>query len=259
MKIVILGAGLFGTALGGVLAENGYDLDYYDPKKEREQLNKVLLNTKIIILCTPSEVALRLLPYLPKDKPLVVASKGFLTDQVFAQFADWMVMSGPAFAEDMKEKKDTYLTITDTRIADLFKSNFMYFDLVKDKKAVLMCGALKNVYALLAGKLKLAPGSQKMKVFLEKAAFEMEMLLKENEANPDMVYHPCGLGDLIITCSPRSRNYEFGKNLEKGFFKKANQTVEGITTLKRIRRGEIKVPQEAEYLKQLIEDSKKWD
>ena len=36
MKIAILGAGAFGTALGGILADNGYDIDYYDPKIEKE-------------------------------------------------------------------------------------------------------------------------------------------------------------------------------------------------------------------------------
>ena len=32
MKIAILGAGAFGTALGGILANKGYDVDYYDSK-----------------------------------------------------------------------------------------------------------------------------------------------------------------------------------------------------------------------------------
>ena len=31
MKIAVLGAGAFGTALGGILADNGYDVDFYDP------------------------------------------------------------------------------------------------------------------------------------------------------------------------------------------------------------------------------------
>ena len=30
MKIAVLGAGAFGTALGGVLAEKGSDVAYYD-------------------------------------------------------------------------------------------------------------------------------------------------------------------------------------------------------------------------------------
>ena len=36
MKIAILGAGAFGTALGGILADKGYDIDYYDSRVETE-------------------------------------------------------------------------------------------------------------------------------------------------------------------------------------------------------------------------------
>ena len=42
MKIAILGAGAFGTALGGILANKGLDIDYYDSKFEREKLSDVL-------------------------------------------------------------------------------------------------------------------------------------------------------------------------------------------------------------------------
>ena len=73
MKIAILGAGAFGTALGGVLAANGYDIDYYDSKLERERLGDVLKNALAVVLCVPSAVAPYLLPHLPLDKTLIVA------------------------------------------------------------------------------------------------------------------------------------------------------------------------------------------
>ena len=50
MKIAVLGAGAFGTALGGILADKGYDIDYYDSRLEREKLSDVLADAKYIVL-----------------------------------------------------------------------------------------------------------------------------------------------------------------------------------------------------------------
>ena len=102
MKIAILGAGAFGTALGGVLAEKGCDVDYYDALLERERLTDTVAGTTAIVLCVPSTTAPHILPHLPKNVPLIVATKGFLTEEIFIEFEDWMVLSGPGYAEDIK-------------------------------------------------------------------------------------------------------------------------------------------------------------
>ena len=86
MKIAILGAGAFGTALGGILADKGYDIDYYDSKVEKERLSDVLSGAKTIVLAVPSAAAPFLLPYLPKNIPLIVATKGLLSDSYFKDF-----------------------------------------------------------------------------------------------------------------------------------------------------------------------------
>ncbi|MBR2998668.1 glycerol-3-phosphate dehydrogenase, partial [Candidatus Saccharibacteria bacterium] len=63
MKIAILGAGAFGTALGGVLADNGYDIDYYDVYKEKERLSDAVKEAKFILLSVPSVVTPHMLPH----------------------------------------------------------------------------------------------------------------------------------------------------------------------------------------------------
>ena len=63
-KIVVLGAGEYGTALGGILAGNGFDVDYYDPLKEKEVLKDAVTGAKAMVLVVPSETAVRLLPHL---------------------------------------------------------------------------------------------------------------------------------------------------------------------------------------------------
>ena len=137
MKIAMLGAGVFGTALGGILAGKGYDVDYYDSKLEQERLSDVLLDAKYVVLCIPSMAVPYLLPKLSKEQPLIVATKGILTDVIFREFRDWMVMSGPGFADDIKAQKKTLLTATESRIVDLFNTNSLQFDFTDDRRGVL--------------------------------------------------------------------------------------------------------------------------
>ncbi len=258
MKIAILGAGAFGTALGEVLAGKAYDIDYYDSKLEREKLSEVLEPVKYMVLAVPSKAAPYLLPYLPKNKPLIVATKGFLDDHNFKDFEDYMVLSGPGFAVDIKAGKETHLTATDQRVIDLFTTDFLTFDFTKDAKGVLMCGALKNIYALYAGFLDLKPGTLKHEQYLTEVAEEMKALLSLNGASAPTVDLACGVGDLRLTCDFPSRNYEFGQILKDDSKARPEKTVEGLTALSKVKRGEIKVPETAVILKKLIEVSETW-
>ena len=259
MKIAILGAGAFGTALGGILADKGYDIDYYDSKVEKESLSKVLSDSRYIILAVPSQAAPYLLPHLPTEKPLIIATKGFLDSHNFKDFSDYMVLSGPGFADDIKAGKETHLTATDQRVIDLFTTDYLTFDFTADKNGVLMCGALKNVYAIYAGYLDLKPGTLEHEKFLTEVAEEMQALLKANNGDPKTVNLACGMGDLRLTCDFPSRNYEFGQILKDNSKATPEKTVEGLTALAKIKRGEIVVPEAATRLHELIKISEDWN
>ena len=258
MKIAILGAGAFGTALGGILADNGYDIDYYDPKFEKENLSQVIDGAKYVVLCAPSGSVSYLLPYLPKNIPLVIATKGILSDAVFRDFSDYMIISGPGFAKDIKAAKETWFTITDDRLEKLFKTDYVFFDKTKDSKGVLMCGALKNVYAIQAGLLGLERESSAWQRFIRSVLMEMREVLEFNGASGDTVDLVCGIADLELTCGYPSRNFEFGDILRKNPEFKPEKTVEGFSALKRIRRNEIMIPDEALILKNIIRESETW-
>lgn len=258
MKIAVLGAGAFGTALGGILANKGYDIDYYDTRVEKERLSDVVADAKYIVLCVPSKAAPHVLPYVPKDKPLIVATKGILSDEVFTDFEDYMVLSGPGFADDIKAAKKTKLTATDERIVELFGTDYLTFDTTSDTRGVLMCGALKNVYAIMAGLKGLESGTEEHEKYLTEVAEEMQALLSANEASPETVNLVCGKGDLRITCAYPSRNYEFGRILRENPEAQPEKTVEGVSALKRIKRGEIRVPETATILRELMKVSNKW-
>lgn len=258
MKIAVLGAGAFGTALGGILIDKGYEVDYYDPKLERKELGEVLNGAKTMVLAVPSQFLPGFLPLLVKDKPLIVATKGILTDKIFAEFEDWMVLSGPGFADDIKAKKLTQLTATSPRVIEFFETDYLHFDSTNDKTGVLMCGALKNVYAIMAGILDLKPGTLEHEEFLSNVAKEMAEILKANSADPKTVQLACGVGDLRLTCYFPSRNYEFGQKLRENPNSIPEKTVEGLSALRKIVQGEILIPQNVPILEEIIKRSQEW-
>ena len=253
MKIAILGAGAFGTALGGILADNGYDVDYYDKKIEREKLSDVLNDAKYIILCVPSAAVPYVLPHLPKDIPMVVATKGMLDERAFQGFKDVMALSGPGFAEDIKAGKKTFLTVTDKRVKQMFKARFIVFDWTSDIKGVLMCGSLKNIYAIKAGFDNLKKGTRSWNNYIRAVSTEMKEILRANGANPETVDLACGIGDLKLTCDFPSRNYQYGKKIRLHPKVNPDKTVEGLTALCKVKRGEIIVPDSAAILKRIME------
>ena len=252
MKIGVIGAGAFGTALGDILKNNGHEIIYYDPAITDKFINDLLWDVEMVLLVAPSFAVPSIVPELQTGVPLIVATKGLLSDGLFAGFDDLMAISGPGFAHDIKAKKDTYLTITDERLAKLFQADYLHFDRTKDVKGVLMCGALKNVYAIRAGYLKLQAGTAEWDKYIADVTKEMEVILFANGAMRDTVNHFCGRDDLKLTCNLPSRNYEYWLKLSDNPEYKPEKTVEGLSALKRIVDGEITVPDEAVILKEII-------
>ena len=86
MKIAVFGAGAYGATLGGILSEGGHEVEYYDPKMFQNSLDDVLNGASYMVLAIPSVAVHDFLPILPKDKTLIVATKGILTDSDFKKF-----------------------------------------------------------------------------------------------------------------------------------------------------------------------------
>ncbi|MBQ3352863.1 hypothetical protein IJG89_00740 [Candidatus Saccharibacteria bacterium] len=253
MKITVLGAGAYGSVLADILIHNGHVVNNYDIKLKDTSLGTSLIDAEVILLAVPSKVAPYLLSHLPKNLPLIIATKGFLSVKPFVDFNDYMVISGPGFANDIKAKKETRLTATDQRIIDLFTTDYLTFDYTDDVNGVLMCGALKNVYAILAGWLDLRRNSKEWNKYVNDVSEEMKTILSLNGANPQTVDLACGIGDLKLTCGLPSRNYEFGRRLRSGRAINSGETIEGLVAINRIQRGDIKTSRNLKYLKQIKE------
>lgn len=217
MRITVFGAGVFGTALGTILENNGHEVEYYDPVKHPDRgLTAAIADSEVHVLAAPSSTAPKLLLFLPHDKPLICASKGFLTTASFKPFTNFSVLSGGAFAADLDEKHPSVLTATSPLVEQLFGTDWLTFDETTDVTGVMLCGSLKNVYAIGSGYWGLKYGTTDFDDYINSCLDEMKVILQANGGKPETVGLSCGLRDLVITCaSPTSRNYDFGAKLKK--------------------------------------------
>ena len=109
MKVLVIGAGRFGKALGGVLEENGNTVRYFDPKVFPENsLAGELKGAEVMVFAAPSVAAEEMADKLPKDLPLIFTAKGFWNEGVFREFRDFSVMAGAAYAEDIVDAEPKF-------------------------------------------------------------------------------------------------------------------------------------------------------
>lgn len=245
MNITILGAGAFGMALASVLIENNHEVTFYDPLKYPDTtLENALKNSEANVLAVPSNFAPELLEKLPKEPPLIVASKGFLSLDLFKEFKDCAFLSGASFAKDLIDKKPTVLTATGKLAEALFTTPWLSIDRTRDELGVLLCGTLKNIYAIGSGYRNLEPKSAEFAEYVRLAHIETREILYMNGANRGTSDLSCGLADLIMTCaSTDSRNYTFGRQLREGISGTPGMTAEGYSAAKALPNSGLKVPE----------------
>ena len=112
-----------------------------------------------------------------------------------------------------------------------------------DMYGVELGGALKNVYAILAGLgAALEFGENTIGMLLTRSLAEMSRFAVQMGANPMTFLGLAGVGDLFVTCSsPLSRNYRVGYAVGKGesldeVLQGMDQVAEGINTLGLLKR-----------------------
>ena len=251
-KIGIIGAGAYGEILGSILSDKGLLVSFYDPKLPDSDISRAIDGADYVLLAVPSAVANDVLPLLNHDTPLIVATKGIVSKKIFSGFNDIMLISGPGFAKDIAAKKKTILTATDHRVIDLFSTDYLSFDYTNDIQGVLLCGSLKNVYAIGAGFLNLNYGSPNWRRYISDIYVELKTILIYNSCDPRTADLSCGIGDLKLTCDTPSRNFQFGQDFAKSGSNIPHETVEGLSALKAIHNGGLALPEDAVILKSII-------
>ena len=112
-----------------------------------------------------------------------------------------------------------------------------------DVKGVELGGALKNIYAIMAG-ITVAKklGENTLAMLMTRSLAEMGRFATAQGANPMTFLGLAGVGDLIATCSsPLSRNYRVGFALGQGkslqdAVAELGEVAEGVNTLLQVKR-----------------------
>lgn len=259
MRITILGAGAFGSALEKILSEKNHEVTFYDPIKfPATNIADAINPSEIIICAAPSTVVPDLLTQIPdKTKPLINASKGFLSLAPFKDFPNFSLLSGGAFATSLEQHKPAILTATSDLARDLFQTDWLKVEKSSDIFGVLLCSTFKNIYAIGSGTKNLKPNTPDFRAYIEDTLSEIKYLLTANECNPATADLSCGKLDLIITCaSKESRNYQFGQALTKHNHLDQDQitaTTEGFSAIKNLPNSTIIIPENCDILNQIIE------
>lgn len=159
------------------------------------------------------------------------------------------VLSGPNLAGEIAAGHvsgsviASELPFVNQLIHDLLHCNTFLVYSSHDMFGVELGGALKNVYAILAGVgAALSLGENTVGMLLTRSLAEMSRFAVHLGANPMTFLGLSGVGDLFVTCSsPLSRNYRIGMALGKGqpldaILAEMDQVAEGINTLALLKR-----------------------
>lgn len=254
MKITFLGAGVFGTALAKIAEENGHEIRFYDPIKFPEKtLNDATNGSDLNIFTAPSSAANDILKNLDKETPLICASKGFLSLSPFKDFKDFSALGGAGFAEDIKEAEKVTFTASSETAENVFSTETTHIEYTKDTLGIMLCGALKNIYALGAGLYGETDAASAPMSYLESAISEMQEILNANGANPETLRLSCGAADLVLSCTEKGRNFRFGRELKNNQSTEENTTVESLSIIKSLKDNpDFIIPESANLLKDII-------
>ncbi|MBX9756403.1 MAG: NAD(P)H-dependent glycerol-3-phosphate dehydrogenase [Pseudomonadaceae bacterium] len=155
------------------------------------------------------------------------------------------VLSGPNLAREVAEHALTATVIASSdealclRVQDVLHGPRFRVYASQDRFGVELGGALKNVYAIIAGMaVALGMGENTKSMLITRALAEMTRFAVKLGANPMTFLGLAGVGDLIVTCSSaKSRNYQVGFALGQGLsledaVTRLGEVAEGVNTLK---------------------------
>jgi len=211
---------------------------------------------ELVFVALPSGVlrcALQPVAELLSGKCLVSLAKGIeqgsfkLVSEILADIAPNArigVLSGPNLAREIAEQALTASVIASDdealcrRVQAVLHGRTFRVYAISDRFGVELSGALKNVYAIIAGMAAaLGMGENTRSLLITRALAEMTRFAVRLGANPMTFLGLAGVGDLIATCSSeKSRNYRVGFFLGTGLslqqaIERLGETAEGVNTL----------------------------
>ena len=254
MKVVVVGAGAWGTAFSRVLRDRGHDVTLAardtgqaraiaETGRNPRYLSDVSLDgigaaplaeaplgdAELVVLAVPSRSFGEVVAALPEDGPVLSLTKGLdpaSGHRLSTLFGERpvAVLSGPNFAEEIGHGLPAAAVIAseDEELAERLQQelNSLIFRAYvnSDVVGVELAGASKNVIALAAGGVDgLGLGDNAKSGIVTRGLAEMARLGEASGARGETFAGLAGMGDLIVTCwSHHGRNRRAGELIARG-------------------------------------------
>lgn len=255
-QILVLGGGVWGTALTQLLRRQGQTVHQWSRRSD-EPLTQYLGDCRIVLSAismagVPDTIArLQALDISP-NLILVTATKGLDRATLKTPTQLWqtafpnhpiVVLSGPNLSQEIQAGLPAATVAASHNIAAAedvqqhFSGEQFRVYVNADPLGTELGGTLKNVMAIAAGVCDgLSLGTNAKAALLTRALPEMVRMGTSLGAKPATFFGLSGLGDLLATCSSAlSRNYQVGYGLAQGrslpeILTNLKGTAEGVNT-----------------------------
>ena len=222
----------------------------------QNSLAAVVEKTSPIIIATPStSIAdiLTSLNHLNHQGDILCTAKGFidkpgipypheLYSSINPKTKSFAYLYGPTFAEEVLDDLPTQaiLASSSPRSKKLWQKNLHNDDFQTlastDLKGLAWCSVFKNIVAIVSGFMKACNlGKNAQAILITHATVELKRIIKKTKGNPNTAHSLAGIGDIILSASPKSRNFRYGQQIAENTSQKSN-TIEGKTNLQLITK-----------------------
>ncbi len=261
MKVGVIGAGAWGTALAIVAARGGADVKLWSFDGEYKHFDDVAIPQNLTVTRDMSDMrdADAWLAVTPaaffratmarareyySGQPIIICTKGaecstgqFMSEIIHTEIPECVnfgVLSGPQFAAEVARGVPTGSTIAGTDVAISAAHeilNKLYLSDSDDVIGTEICGVGKNAVALICGYNSVAArGENERALIFTRAWNEVVDLGLATGAKARTFLGLCGIGDLFLSAtSETSRNFSGGMAIARG--NAPDGTVEGIFAL----------------------------
>ncbi len=255
MKIGVIGAGKWGSALAFALSEKSDVL--ITSRTPRDLPNFVsleeILELEYLVIAIPAQQISSWLKenFIFKNQKILVAAKGIeaksgkFLNEIYSEYVpdeNISFLSGPSFAAEVIQSLPTALVVNavNEEVSEKFASFFPSF--IKtytstDIAGAEVAGAYKNVIAIAAGICEgLSLGKNAAAALISRGLVEMQRFGKVYGAKEESFVGLSGAGDLFLTASSAmSRNFRVGLGLAEGktqekILDELGEVAEGIGT-----------------------------
>jgi glycerol-3-phosphate dehydrogenase (NAD(P)+) len=254
MRVVVVGAGSWGSAFACLLRDRGHEVTLAARDREHvAAINETGRNPKyvrdadlrgiaaavleeapiaeaeLVVVAVPSRVFREVVGGLAGTAPILSLTKGL--DPTTGERLSTLVrdrpaavLSGPNIAEEIVRGLPAAAVIASedlelaVRLQLALHSTIFRVYVNEDIVGVELCAAAKNVIALAAGGADgLRLGDNGKAALVARGLAEMRRLAEVAGARPDTFAGLAGMGDLIVTCwAPSGRNRRAGELIAQG-------------------------------------------